>query len=202
MCFILLSVVTLEVIGSGVQQENLISSFHHQNQSISQKFWLILTFFSNSTTINQNGENTNRGLKRFYFSESKVLQYFGIVRHYSKALETVKAKNSTLKDTLLPWYYRSATVWFYYLGHWLEVYGFMPTFSGLILYILANRAKFLELSSNCILIWSKIKLTTVVEGDLKSPFSIATTPRCRVGRYSFPWIAPLYPWYVPYNAEC
>ena len=36
------------------------------------------------------------------------------------------------------------------------------------------------------------KLATVVEGDPKAPFSIATTPRYR-GRYSFPWIAPLYP---------
>ena len=34
------------------------------------------------------------------------------------------------------------------------------------------------------------------------PFSIATTPRCRGGYYSFPWIAPLYPWYGPYIAEC
>ena len=32
----------------------------------------------------------------------------------------------------------------------------------------------------------KVKLTTIVEGDLKAPFSIATTPRCRGGRYSFP----------------
>ena len=32
---------------------------------------------------------------------------------------------------------------------------------------------------------------TVDEGDLKAPFSIATTPRCRGGCYSFPWIAPL-----------
>ena len=45
-------------------------------------------------------------------------------------------------------------------------------------------------------------LATVVEGDQKAPFSIATTPRCREGRYSFPWITPLYPWYVPYIAEC
>ena len=28
------------------------------------------------------------------------------------------------------------------------------------------------------------------------------TPRCRGGRYFFPWIAPLYPRYVPYIAEC
>ena len=30
------------------------------------------------------------------------------------------------------------------------------------------------------------KLATIVEGDPKAPFSIATTPRCRGGRYSFP----------------
>ena len=35
----------------------------------------------------------------------------------------------------------------------------------------------------------------------KAPFSIATTPRCRGGRNSFSWIAPLYPWSLPYNAE-
>ena len=37
------------------------------------------------------------------------------------------------------------------------------------------------------------KLATIVEGDPKAPFSIATTPRCRGGRYSIPRIAPLYP---------
>ena len=41
--------------------------------------------------------------------------------------------------------------------------------------------------------WSEVKLARV---------SKATTQRCRGGRYSFPWIAPLYPWYVPYIAEC
>ena len=41
------------------------------------------------------------------------------------------------------------------------------------------------------------KLTNVIERNPKAPFSIATTPRCRGGRYFFPWIAPLYPWYVP-----
>ena len=42
----------------------------------------------------------------------------------------------------------------------------------------------------------------VVKGDQKAPFSIATTPNCWEGHYSFPWIALLYPWSVPYNAEC
>ena len=45
-------------------------------------------------------------------------------------------------------------------------------------------------------------LATVVEGDKKAPFAIATTPRCKRGRHFFPWISPLYPWYVPYIAEC
>ena len=40
---------------------------------------------------------------------------------------------------------------------------------------------------------SKVKLATIVEGDPKAPISIATTPRCRGGRYSIPRIAPLYP---------
>ena len=48
----------------------------------------------------------------------------------------------------------------------------------------------------------KVKLATIVEGDPKAPFSIATTPKCRGGHYSFPWISPLYPRYVPYIAEC
>ena len=48
----------------------------------------------------------------------------------------------------------------------------------------------------------QVKLATVVEGDPKAPFSIAAASRCRGGRYSFLWIAPLYPWSVAYNAEC
>ena len=47
---------------------------------------------------------------------------------------------------------------------------------------------------------SKVKLATLVEGDLKAPFSIATKPRCRGGHYSFRWIASLYSWSPPYNA--
>ena len=36
-------------------------------------------------------------------------------------------------------------------------------------------------------------LVTIVEGDPKAHFSIATTPRCWSERYSFLWIAPYYP---------
>ena len=48
----------------------------------------------------------------------------------------------------------------------------------------------------------KIKLATLVEGDPKAPFSIATTTTCKGGHYSIPWIAPLYSWSLPYSAEC
>ena len=51
-------------------------------------------------------------------------------------------------------------------------------------------------------IYIYIKLATLVEGDPKASFSIASTTRCREGCYSFPRIAPLYPWSLPYNAEC
>ena len=37
-----------------------------------------------------------------------------------------------------------------------------------------------------------VRLATIVEGDPKAPFSLATTPRCRGGRKSFPLIAPFY----------
>ena len=36
-------------------------------------------------------------------------------------------------------------------------------------------------------------LATLVEGDPKAPVSIETTLRCRGGRYSISWTAPLYP---------
>ena len=48
----------------------------------------------------------------------------------------------------------------------------------------------------------KVKLVTLVKGNLKAPFSIATTLMYRRWHYSFSWIALLYPWYVPYNVEC
>ena len=43
-------------------------------------------------------------------------------------------------------------------------------------------------------------LVTIVVGDQKAPFSLVTTPGCRGGLYTFPWIVPLS-LYVPYIAE-
>ena len=53
-----------------------------------------------------------------------------------------------------------------------------------------------------VLIKVKVKLANLVEGDQKASFSIATTPRCRGERYTIIWIAPLYTWSLPYNADC
>ena len=39
----------------------------------------------------------------------------------------------------------------------------------------------------------KVKSATLVAGDPKDPFLIATTLRCRRGYYFILWIAPLYP---------
>ena len=49
---------------------------------------------------------------------------------------------------------------------------------------------------------NKVKLATLLESDLKAPFSIATTLGRRGEYYSIPWNAPLYPLSLPYNAEC
>ena len=49
---------------------------------------------------------------------------------------------------------------------------------------------------------SKVKLATLVKGDPKAPFSIATSPKCRGGCYSIRSIAPFYLWSSPYSAEC
>ena len=40
------------------------------------------------------------------------------------------------------------------------------------------------------------------QGWPEGSFSLATTPRWREAYYSLPWIAPLDPWSIPYNAEC
>ena len=52
--------------------------------------------------------------------------------------------------------------------------------------------------------YSTVSLLTVVEGDPKAPFSIATTLRCWGEHFSFPWIAPLTfdQSLIPYSADC
>ena len=38
----------------------------------------------------------------------------------------------------------------------------------------------------CVFAWKSLCVLYIVEGNPKAPFSIATTPRCTGGRYSFP----------------
>ena len=65
-----------------------------------------------------------------------------------------------------------------------------------------------EINHNCnlkevqMLLYNQNKLATLVKGNPKAPFSIATIPGYRRGPYSIPWIAPLSPWFLPYNADC
>ena len=44
----------------------------------------------------------------------------------------------------------------------------------------------------CVVCFGLIEVYAI-KGDPKAPFSIATTPRCGGGCYSFLWISPLYP---------
>ncbi len=52
-----------------------------------------------------------------------------------------------------------------------------------------------------IYIYISCKLVDRSRGWPDGSFSIATTPRYRGGHNSFPWIAPLYPWSLPYKAK-
>ena len=61
----------------------------------------------------------------------------------------------------------------------------------------------MNITSQYIFIYIYIyKLANFVKGNLKASISLATTLRCKEGCYSYPWIAPLYSWSVPYNAKC
>ena len=71
-----------------------------------------------------------------------------------------------------------------------------PAAAGVGLHVNAHKTEYMRFNQRVdisALNSSKVKLATIVEGDPKAPFSIATTPRCRGGRYSIPRIAPLYP---------
>ena len=57
----------------------------------------------------------------------------------------------------------------------------------------ANQKAILCLTTSSSHLSSEVKLATVVQCNQKAPFSIATTPRCRGGRYSFSLNDLLYP---------
>ena len=76
--------------------------------------------------------------------------------------------------------------------HKMSQYGFKSIFQLLIIPLdtTINKLRFEkhypQKSSLFHLSICKVKLATIVEGNPKAPFSIATTPMCRGGRYSFP----------------
>ena len=139
----------------------------------------------------------------------------------------MKLKNSRVSPSLWRWRTTlncemlrlSAThrICCYDLNYALGIHSFRPIWPCLIVKLIATWAKFLKPSGCCILLSCTFTLHTTnvfgcfhsimaqfelvkhqVEGDQRAPFSIATTARCRGGHYSFPWIAPLYPQYIPY----
>ena len=55
-------------------------------------------------------------------------------------------------------------------------------------------------ASNLLKCFVLSKVDDLSRGWPNSSFWIATTRRCRGGGHSFPWIAPLYLWSLPYNA--
>ena len=119
------------------------------------------------------------------FLEILWLDYFLLLNINVAILQT------QLKDPQPFWsssrkYYEGALVWRNLLSHFLW-YG---TFTS---DIDCYRCSFNE---------EEVKLVTVVEGNQKAAFLIATTLMCKGGHYSYPRIALLYPWYVPYIAEC
>ena len=63
---------------------------------------------------------------------------------------------------------------------------------------LITRVQILDDTKRVLLWTNKVKLATIVKGDQKAPFSIATTPRCKEGCYSFLLIAPLCPIHTLY----
>ena len=110
-----------------------------------------------------------------------VCKYFcGMIRSFNLS---VNFHMLAVKDTSCIW------------DHYLNDHSCCPWNIDISLLCLSKNTLY---SFRCV----KVKLATVIEGDQKAPFSIATTPRCRGGRYSFPWIATLYSWYVPNIAEC
>ena len=64
---------------------------------------------------------------------------------------------------------------------------FLSLFTVLInnVYIYIYIVKYLK-GSYIVISKVKVKMATIVEGNPKAPFSIASTPMCRGGRYSFP----------------
>ena len=87
----------------------------------------------------------------------------------------------------------------YELYHWYWVLFWLRY---LDFYVLWYRAFFLFMLFRLIYTLSLFVIIFFIYNYKFNSLSIAATPRCSGGRYSFPWIAQPYPWYVPNIAEC
>ena len=84
--------------------------------------------------------------------------------------------------------YHTRLPYFPYRYSWLYSYKSDSVLSMIFLWGTKSLLQIVKKSctlTNCLDV-VKVKLATIVEGHPKSPFSIATTPKCRGGRYSFP----------------
>ena len=94
-------------------------------------------------------------------------------------------------------------VWYVFSNIWGKCYGIIQCWRKKTYWMILFFYTSTNVNKKVYLFLIKpVILATVVKSDQKAPFSLATTPRCRGGCYSFLWIAPLYPWYVPFIAEC
>ena len=89
------------------------------------------------------------------------------------------------------------------LNLWLLIYKYINIIQGKYFDNIIFKKRLLSEETDCCFLVSSKLLATVFKGVPKAPFSIATTPRCRGERLSFPWIAPLYPSYgLKYHFLC
>ena len=178
--------------------------------------WVSWSFFP----WNPGSQSIFHGLNIYISNIYLLLLYYSSIRDiehsplYCTWFDTYPQSDLVTTNTLIIYIYIS------YMQMFSNKKGFLPLYSVSYFTTLENKkekkkkrcCKVLHTSNIYINIYihikihihinRKVKLATVVKGDPKVPFSVATTLRYRGGHYSFPWMAPLYPWHVPYNAEC
>ena len=116
--------------------------------------------------------------------------------HYTTGTSTFFFFNTTLVTNLLTDLDREVWISIWYFQKFKDLF--------IKIWCTVNKNKIDKISlkkvHECIRsIW---KRPTVVEGDLKATFSIATTQRSRRGYCFFSLNCSTYPWSIPYKTEC
>ena len=117
---------------------------------------------------------------------------------------TYKERNITTKRVISVWFIQFST-YFYHICMYIYIYIYVCVcvcvracvYMCVYIYVYIYRYMYVsEYLCGCawvytyIYVYIYISWPTVVEGHPKAPFSIATTPRCILGPYSFSWIFP------------